>query len=72
MFYLLTAFGILPGMGSYIVNMVMLYISVRIRKSLSNYKLTPFFQSTYPVSVNVLAVTTQPYEFSEGSVQSVQ
>ncbi len=31
-----------------------------------------FFQSTYPVSVNVLAVTTQPYEFSEGWVQSVQ
>jgi len=55
MFYLLTAFGILPGTGTYIVNMVMLYIS-----------------STYPVSVNVLAVTTQPYEFSEVWVQSVQ
>jgi hypothetical protein len=32
MIYLLTAFGVLPGAGSYIVNLNMLFISVRIPK----------------------------------------
>jgi hypothetical protein len=30
MFYLLSAFSILPGAGTYIVNIVMLFVSVRI------------------------------------------
>jgi len=55
MFYLLIAFSILPGSGTFIVNVVMLFIS-----------------STYPVSINVLAVTTQSYESSDVWVQSIQ
>jgi hypothetical protein len=35
-----------------------------------DYKSTIFFQSTYPISVNVLAVTTQSYKFSDVWVQS--
>jgi hypothetical protein len=30
MFYLLSAYSVLPGAGTYVVNVVMLYLSVRI------------------------------------------
>lgn len=30
MFYLLSAYSVLPGAGTYIINVVMTYVSVRI------------------------------------------
>jgi hypothetical protein len=74
--YLLTTFHIprVPGsvLGAFAVTEVVLFISVRI-SNLLGYKLSHIvFQSTYPVSVNVLAATTQSSEFSEIWVQPVQ
>ena len=63
--YLMTTFGIIPSRGLYL-GTVMFYISVRIRREFTQVITNSiFFQSTYPVSVNVLAVTTQSYKFSE-------
>lgn len=36
-FYLLTAFSVLPGSGSYTVNLVMLFLSVRQSRLLSDH-----------------------------------
>jgi hypothetical protein len=41
--YMLSAFGILPGSGSYVVNVVMLYISVRIWKKIVQVLNRPIF-----------------------------
>jgi hypothetical protein len=41
--YMLSAFSILPGSGSYVVNMVMLYISVRIWKTFVQVLNCPYF-----------------------------
>jgi hypothetical protein len=43
MIYLFTAFGILPGTGSYIVNLSMLFISVRIPKVFVQVLSRPIF-----------------------------
>ncbi len=71
--YLSTTFRILPSSGKYVVDLTMLFISVRTGKEFVKVlnRLIFCFQSTYPVSVNVLAVTTQSYE-SSGVLPVVQ
>jgi len=72
--YLLNAFGVLVVSTSSIFPIVMLYISVRIWKEFVQVLNRPVFcfQSTYPLIVNVLAVTTQSGESSGVWVQYVQ
>jgi hypothetical protein len=72
MLYLLVALLIHPS-SEYVVNITMILISVRTGKEFVKVLNRPifFFQSTYPVSVNVLAVTTQSDE-SSGVLPVVQ
>jgi hypothetical protein len=71
--YLLSAFCILPSSGKYVLDLIMLFISVRTGKDFVKVLNQPIFylQGTYPVSINVLAVTTQSYE-SSGVLPVVQ
>ncbi len=72
--YLLHAFGVLVVSTSSIFPIVMLYISVRIWKEFVQVLNRPIFcfQSTYPLIINVLAITTQSGESSGVWVQSVR
>jgi hypothetical protein len=60
--------------GTFTITVIMLFISVRIVKEFVQVlnRLIFYFQGTYPVSINVLAVTTQSCESSEMWIQSVQ
>jgi hypothetical protein len=72
--YLLNAFGFLVVSTSTNFPIVMLYISVRLLEEFVQVLNRPIicFQSTYPLIINVLAVTTQSGGSSGVWVQSVQ
>ncbi len=61
-------------LSTFTITVIMLFISVRIWKEFAQVlnRLIFYFQGTYPVSVNVLAVITQSRESSEIWIQSVQ
>ena len=70
--YLSTAFRIPPSSGKHVVELTMLFISVRTGKEFVKVRPIFCFQSTYPLIINVLVVTTQSGESSEVWVQSVK
>lgn len=59
-FYLLTAFRVLPGSGSYTVNLVMLFLSVRrpaVERSSRIIDVTGVSKSMYPAIIIIIACT---------------